>query len=603
MKKRCSLYSFILAAIILTASSAAFAEEISFRATIDRNVLSLGQSGQLGLEFQGSSSIPAPDDLEIDGVQIRYVGPSTRMSIVNGRMSSSVTHMYRIIPLRTGKIHINPITFTYKGNTYTSNELDIEVLDSASGPAPDRQQDQRQVNLGDRVFIKMLPAKAIVYVNEIIPLTVKLYARGVAVRDIQYPTYHREGFSGGEFDRPGQYKENVGGHEYDVVEFQTEVFATKTGELVLGPASIKAALVTKRSRRSSSRDNFFGRDPFDGFFGNYEAHSIELKSEKISMNVLPLPEQGRPDHFRGAIGVFDFSVDVSSSTVKAGDPLSVTMTVSGQGNFDTVTSPSLKEYDGFKVYEPKTRQEENKKVFEQVFIPTTDAVRKIPLFHFTFFSTDKGEYQTIAGRDIPLTVLKPDRKEEITILGASNEGRRPLVKETFGRDIIYIKESPGTFRVRGHYLYNNNIFLLLHLVPFIACIAAFIIHKRKMRLSTDIVYARRLRAPKKAKKTVREAESFLKNSKPEEFYDAVFRTVREYVGDRFHVPSGGMTAESAIGLLGNKGIERDILLRLKNVFAECDMARYAPAGRDSGMMEHTLQELKEIIDFLERHKG
>lgn len=596
--------SLVLALILM--SSAAYAKEINFQASLDRDVIYLGQSAQLQLQFQGSTDIPAPDIPAIDSFQARYAGPSTMMSIVNGRMSSSVTHIYRLVPLKTGKFQIGPFSIQHEGDTYKSNAINVEVIDSApnAGGRTEQQQQKPAANLGDRVFVKMQAGKKSAYINEIIPLTIKLYVNGIGVRDIQYPEYNREGFSGGQFDKPDQHQETVGSSVYDVVEFKTSIFATRDGTYKLGPARIKANLVTQKKRnRHSQFNNFFGRDPFDDFFGGYETYPVELKSEALSLKVLPLPETGRPGDFKGALGNFNFNLEVSPAEVKAGDPVTLKMIISGSGNFDSVTSPSLKQHDGFKSYDPQAKQEGNRKIFEQVLIPMTDNIKEVPTVSFSFFNTDRGEFQTIVRGGVPLRVLKSDRKEEVTILDAPENTARSAVREKFGRDIIYIKETPGSLARKGRHLYNNPLFIFLQIVPVLALIGAWIVYKRKERLSTDVGYARRLSAPRTARKGIREAEDFLAKNRPGEFYDAVFKTIREYVGNRFHVPSGGMTADSAGEVLKDKGLAQDMLIRLINIFRECDMARYAPSETGMDKMQETLRELKELIDYLERHKG
>ena len=82
------IYFFCLITAVLLASTASFAEEIRFDAAVNRNIISLGQSAQLSLQFRDSRSVPAPELPAIDGFKSRYSGPSTRMSIVNGSMSS-----------------------------------------------------------------------------------------------------------------------------------------------------------------------------------------------------------------------------------------------------------------------------------------------------------------------------------------------------------------------------------------------------------------------------------------------------------------------------------------------------------------------------------
>ncbi|RJR17253.1 MAG: protein BatD [Nitrospiraceae bacterium] len=582
-----------------------YAGEVRFQASLDRDGVYLGQSAQLELQFQGSTDIPAPDVPAIDGLQFRYIGPSTMMSIVNGRMSSSVTHMYSLVPLKTGKFQIGPISFQHEGNTYTSNVLTIEVLDSTRDQGGRTEQQKKPaVSLDDRVFVKMHAGKRIAYANEIIPLTIKLYVRGIGVRDIQYPEYNRDGFSGGQFDKPGQYQETVKGIVYDVVEFKTTIFATNDGTYKLGPARIKANIVTRTGRnRHSSFDKFFGRDPFDDFFGQYETHPVELKSEPLSLKVLPLPETGKPSDFKGALGSFKFNLEVSPTEVKAGDPVTLKMIISGSGNFDSVASPALKQHDGFKSYEPQGKQEGDRKIFEQVLIPTTDTINEVPAVSFSFFNTDRGEFQTITKTGIPLKVLKSDRMEEVTILDAKENSGAPAVRERLGRDIIYIKESPGVLKQKGGYLSKDPLFLFLQALPLLAFIGAWIMQRRKERLSTDVGYARRLSAPRKARKGIREAEDFLAKNMSMEFYDAVFRTLRDYIGDRFHVPSGGLTSDSAAEVLKDRGLQQDMLSRLINIFRECDMARYAPSEPGTDKMHGTLKQLKETIDYLERHKA
>ncbi len=583
-----------LATVVCWGTSAA--EEIKFRASLDRNFISLGQSAQLSLQFQGSSGIPAPELPDIKGLQSRYIGPSKRMSIVNGRMSSSVTHIYKLAPVRTGKFEIPPISFQHKGDEYVSNTLKIEVSDSATpGGRSARTERAPSINLSDRVFVTMQTPKSNLYVNETASLNIKLYISGVSIRDVQYPEFSRESFSAGDFEKPRQYQEKRGGAIYDVVEFKTEIFATKAGEFKLGPAKLKANLVTERKRRGTS-------DMFDGFFGGYDAHPIELKSGEIFMKVLSFPGKDRPKDFKGAVGDFKLNLLVAPVEVKVGDPITVKMSIRGKGNMDTVSSPALKQMDGFKVYDPQVKRDGDGKIFEQVLIPLRESVKSIPEISFSFFNADKGRYQTIVKRGVPVKVLRPDKKEIVSILEAPVPGEKPVIKEIFGRDIIYIKDSPGKLGIKKAYLYKNSTFLLLQVLPVVLFVSVWMIKKRKEKLSRDIGYARRLAAPKKARKGIHKAEQYLRKNKTIEFYDSVFKTTREYLGDRFHIPSGGITSDVVDHTLKAVNVNDVILGKLRNIFKECDMARYAPSALTTAGMEDTLKDLKEAIDYLEKNK-
>jgi hypothetical protein len=89
----------------------------------------------------------------------------------------------------------------------------------------------------------------------------------------------------------------------------------------------------------------------------------------------------------------------------------------------------------------------------------------------------------------------------------------------------------------------------------------------------------------------------------QEFYDSAFKTIREYLGNRFHVPSGGITVNVVDDLLKDKNMDAVMLEKLKHIFAACDIARYAPDALATMRMDETLKELKEVIDYIERQKG
>jgi hypothetical protein len=553
------------------------------------------------LKFQGSQDVPSPELPDIPGFQTRYIGPSTVMSIVNGRASSSITHNYSLVPIKNGAFTVGPLSFTYKGDTYTSNSLQISVADSRAGASgKDGGRKQVETELRDRVFITAELEKQEAFLNEIMSLTIKLYISSFNVRDIEYPVFEHAGFSVGDFEQPRQYKEKREDRVFDVVEFKTSLFGTRAGTLRIGPAKLKCNLITNRQgrNRQSVFDGFFGRDSFFG----YESTPIEVTSGEIMIDISGFPEKDRPKDFRGAVGQFDLNVTASPEEVSTGDPVTLKMTVIGHGNFDTVINPVLESHEAFKVYEPQVTQEDQKKVFEQVVIPKEASLKKAPDVLFSFFDPYVKKYRTIRKSGPSLTVNEPKEREQIRILEASQATEKPLIKEDIGRDIIYIKDTPGRLRRKGGYLFKNPLFLSLQVLPLLLLLSVWLIQKKRERLSTDIGYARRLKAPRKARKGIEEASRHLKNNNAEAFYGAVFRTLRRYIGDRFHIASGGITIEIVDTDLKNRGLPEEVLTDIKDVFRECDIARYAHSGIGSSDMQTTLNRLKDLIQKLENTK-
>ncbi|MEE8359860.1 MAG: BatD family protein [Candidatus Omnitrophota bacterium] len=591
----------------------AYAADIKFVVTVDDQVVSLGDSTQLNLNFYGTQDVVAPEIPEMDGFEVRYIGPSSSISIVNRQVSLSITHVYTLVPFEEGIFTIGPFTFEYKGREYTSDPVKIEIV---KGPVLSRRRTSRtrertetyetEEDISGRIFVTMQVPRDRVYVNEIIPMTMKLYVNGMGLKDIQYPKVPHDGFSMGKYEQPRQYRErDYNDNIFDIIEFKTTLFGTRPGKFTLGPAELNAMRITRqRQRGMRSIDDFFGDDLFDDFFGRYQAHPIKLSSKTVDVTVLPFPKEGKPDDFNGTIGDFNFELKAEPRDIRVGDPITLTMKISGNGNFNTVTAPILESQKGFKVYRPTAiEQTRDEKIFEQVIIPKTDEVTQIPKASFSFFNPQREIYQIIAKGLITIRVARPENEEELKIMEFGKGRPRTFVHEKIGRDIIYIKESPGKFKRVGSFLYKKPGYLLLHIIPLLILASLFTIHSRSERMRTDERYARHASAPRKARAGLKEASGFMKQKKSGEFYSAVFKTMQEYLGDRYLLVAGGITANIVDELLKDKGIKKDILDKLERLFADCDMARYAASQFGAKEMEEAFRCLREIIEYMERHRG
>ncbi|MDD5129039.1 MAG: BatD family protein [Candidatus Omnitrophica bacterium] len=589
----------VLSTLNLTALC--FAKELNFEASVDRNKLSLGDSLQLSLSFNNAQDMPAPELSSVEGFQTRYLGPSTMMSIVNGKVSSSITHNYLLLPLKLGVFKIGPFKFEHNGDKYTSNQLNIEVLRAqAQIPAQSgsREEPMQVKDLNDRLFVITQTKKDKAYLNETVPITIKLYINKLGIRDIQYPEFNHEGFLLGAFDKPNQYQEVRNGVSFDVIEFNTSIFGLRPGEFKLGPAHIKCNLIIRKQAKR-------GPDIFDDFFGRFETYPLDLKSGDIPFTVLPLPQENKPVDFSGALGSFSFEAAAAPVEVRLGDPITLKMVISGEGNFNTVGAPKLKSETGFKVYEPQVKQEANTKSFEQIIMPMSLEIKEIPVLSFNFFDTGSGEYKTVNQGPFPVKILKPEKEEETRII--ENKQFIPpasvIKEEKLGKDIIYIKDNPGRIRKKGAYLYNNKIFLGCQILPLFLYLLTVLVYTKRQRLKTDIKYARGLLAPRKARAGIRQARKYLDKAEARKFCDILFLTMQEYLGDKFHLSSKGITSSVIDEHLRKEGVAEEVLDKLKVIFKECDMVRYSSSQSSRENMQDSLRKLEEVIDYLQRRRG
>ncbi|MFH0764685.1 MAG: BatD family protein [Candidatus Omnitrophota bacterium] len=609
MTKNFKIIAFICL-ILCSAVNIAFAADIKFEVSLDKDKIAIGEAAQLGLSFQGTQSMPAPDIGNIDGLEIRYVGPSTMMTVINGQVSSSVTHMYTVLPLKIGKFQLGPFSFKYKGNNYTSGMVFLDV--SAERVARQEAAPEailEKMNLEDRLFVTLEVGRQTAFVNELIPVKVKFYVYRLNVSDIQLPVFSQEGFSRVEFKEPKQYRENLNGTIYEVLEFATNIFGTRPGDYKIGPAKIKCNLAVKRRAARSAMDDMFGEDRsardsfFDDFLARYEKHPLELKSQEAALIISPLPKEGMPADFKGAVGDYQFIYKASPVKVKTGDPITVRMLINGTGNFNTVLQPKIDSLEGFKVYEPEVKTEGNSKEFTQVLIPESTACTQIPGATFVYFDPNKKQYITIAQGPVPIQVEK-GKEESSRVIGpaAAPEKVEERQREELGRDIVYIKESPGRWMAKGHDIYKGKTFLPVVAIPLVLLFSAYLIQNRIRKIKTDTVYASRLNALKAAKSGMKKLKKEQNCEDPKIFYEALFKTLQEYLGNRLYMPTAGITFDEVKRALMAKEADMDIIRKVKNLFDACDEARFAFLKAERLKMRDDMKELEDIIRYLERKR-
>lgn len=598
----------ICLALLAVLAAGAYAADIKFEVSLDKEKAAIGETAQMGLSFHGTQSMPAPDIGNIDGLEIRYIGPSTMMTVINGQMSSSVTHMYSILPLKIGKFQLGPFSFKYKNNTYTSTMATLDVVaERPISKEPTQESTALKMNLEDRLFIVLDVGRKTAYVNELIPIKVKFYVNRLNVSDIQLPTFIQEGFSKIEFREPKQFKEESGGILYDVLEFSTNIFGTRPGDYRIGPAKIKCNIVVKkRPSKTSSTDQFFDEDRsardsfFDEFLTRVERHPLELSSQDIQITILPLPEEGRPKNFMGAVGDYQFIYSTSPTKVKAGDPITVRMAINGSGNFNTVLIPMMENPDGFKVYEPEIKTSANSKEFTQVLIPESDQIIQIPKADFSYFDTNKKVYRTITQGPIAIQVEKGKDESPSRVIGPVVQDKDPEERSELARDIVYIKESPGRWVPRGHDIYRGKVVPIASALPLIFLISFYFVRRQINRVRTDTVYASRLNAVRSIRVGMRKLKHDLGRGDQKVFYETLFKILQDYLGNRLHIPPAGVTFDAIYEALEDKDIEPDVVQKIRSLFGACDESRFGFSSPEGMKMRGDVRQFEEVVKYLER---
>ena len=331
---------FFIAGLVLGFNSA-IAQDGTFTASAERSQIATGEQFQVAFTFDGSDynsvrNFKAPDFGQF--VVISGPNQSTNMQWVNGKMSATIGYTYILYARQSGKITIGPAAIDYKGTTLKSNPIQIEV----SPGKPKQQQspsNQSAAEPGDNLIIKTFSDKQRVRQGEQLIVTFKLYTRvSVTGYDLaKAPTF--DGFWSEDFEmpkQPTQTTETLNGKQYrTIVIKKTALFATQAGNLKIAPLEARCAVQVQSKRRSNDPFDQFFNDPF---FQQVQTVNMDVKSNPLTILVDPIPANA-PSGFSGAIGRFAFNAIVDTRTVKAGDPITLRVSVLGSGNIKLVTVP------------------------------------------------------------------------------------------------------------------------------------------------------------------------------------------------------------------------------------------------------------------------
>jgi hypothetical protein len=204
----------------------------------------------------------------------------------------------------------------------------------------------------------------------------------------------------------------------------------------------------------------------------------------------------------------------------------------------------------------------------------------------------------------PLEVDKGKAEAPPQVIGPTPGVMAPAsAKETdLGRDIVYIKESPGIWFKKGKAYYKSKAFFAIIIAPLILLSSLYVIQRRRSRFKSDAVYAGRIMAFKASRKGIKELNAQLKTADPKSFYQVLFDTLQKYLGYRLNIPPAGVTAGTAVEGLERRDIDPAIISKVRKLFEACDMARFAFLEVDDAKMRDDRRELEDILTYFERKR-
>ncbi len=477
--------------------------------------------------------------------------------------------------------------------------LIVSVIISIIFPLSVRAEGKRaDFDISGRIFLVLDIPKSEIYVNEKVPVKLKLYSDWLDVEDLSLSDPVNKGLIAGKFIKGDPVIIEKEGISYALIEFDKSFFALKPGEFTFGAVKARCNVARRRGKAGKKGIDLLNdnEDFYNRFLGRRKQREIELSTQPCAIKVLPLPSKARPADFSGAVGAFTFDLKADRSDLDRGNIVRIFSRIKGEGNYNTVRMPDIPEIDGLSLYDSRTERSDTQVVFEQVLKIDPDKLKQIPPIEFTFFDPERRKYITF--KEGPFDV---EGKVRPRIKGSE----KPLPekkKEPSEGWVVLLKNKPGRFYKDTQAFYKSAIFILLLILPIVFLAASLIAHRRIWIMTSDSEYAVFLRASSKAKRSLSIGKALMRQGKAREFYDLVFNMIQEYLGERFSLPVGSITEED-IDAIGSEKDLGGIAEKIKSVFTDCYIARYTFLNISRGDMSGTFDKLTEVIDSLNNVKG
>ena len=594
-----------IAALSLTVAlfCPAYGVELEFTASVDRVRVGQADPVRLTLTIQSRENIshlPAP---QISLSEFHVEGPtiSTRVEMVNTETTFARDLIYTLYARRTGRLEIGPAKLDFRGRQYVTRKLAVEVVAGSIQPVPPGttpSTSSGQGNLGDNLFVRTTIDHRQVFVGQQATLGFDLCYRfqlqNVGFKEI--PTYSgfwvKELFSAKELQPSREHINNL---PFNVAPLKkVALFPTATGIHTIEPLALSCD-IPQRRRRSG-----FFFDDFDGFFGR-SSQSVVLRGEAVEIQVVPLPSRGRPANFKGAVGQFGITAEASPTMVRAGDPVTLTVQVSGHGNIDAINLDDPSAAAGFKVYEPKVETIADVdngvyggvRSFEYILIPEKAGKLQISPVQLAYFDPDAGIYRQSSSRAMGIEVTPGDLDETV-----SNYGLSRKAIQLVGSDIRHIKPDLEELATTPVY-YNSWLFWLLQLGMPATFALLFLYQRHHRRLSGDRAYVRRRNARSTAEQRLKSVADMRGAGKPVEIHAEIHRAITHLVADLLDLTAVGLTQDELVAALETAQVSETTINRVRDLVARCDYARFAPAAasdRDVAQVEASARKVVESLD-------
>lgn len=554
----------------------------------------LGSTSRIDLVVEGQDAEPdAPSVPSVPGLSIRLTGPSRQMysSFSGGIVMKQVTTTYQLIlqPQQEGKYVIPAFAWRTGAKTQSVGPFALEAVKELRG--------------GEFGYLSVQADKQRLYVHE--PLRVRVeFGVDKSLRLMQGRANNGQPYYDVEVQAPW-LSSMVGaepmpdveeqGERAPVVLNQTLQFAAFDAEHARGAKTYqsftfrKSFLPTRPGKFTLDapmlRYDVLLREGRVGLFGERsggQQQNYYVYGKPIEVEVLPIPEQGRPSPYFGAVGRFAVEATADRDRVKVGNSVKVTLAIRGSGNFEFLRVPDLDHFEALGLHKlaQSKAQKDGALLVTYDLTPLSPTVKEIPAIEWNYFDTTPGveKFATVATKPLALVVQPLAEGESLAPL--TDDVKKAVVPGV--NDIFDLPELASAPVVRTVPSVASG--WLGALLPWVLIAVWIGVRSFVRERNRDPLAVR-------ARKAAAECERALASGAEP------LSALAEYLGARLRVPAAAVIGQDLPQRLQAAGFADDLAAQATRAIEQGTAARYGGSGGlDAGMV-------RALVAAMEAHSA
>ena len=523
-------------------------------------------------------SLTPPVPPAVAGLTLQYMNLSVTMQFINGRQIQTTTFRYSASPTREGELTVPAFEVLSSGGQRTRVPgSTLAVVAPQPGEAA-YQPVRAVIDLPKRDFFlgEMILARLLV---------------------MDTP------------DEVPQFVANVGKTSGTVVfhaELRTRreqfTWEGKAGSGLVMPLQITPIVEGESELNCEVSVHAQKLDPI-GRRSGFSAQQT-IMTQPVNLRVLALPRVGRPAGFTGGIGRFTLAQPKLSATeIEAGEPLTLTLVLSGEGNIEGVSAPEFTDNAGWQAYKPTSdfqRSEDGLqpggvKIFTYTLIARREGLRATPPLPMSYFDPVKREFVDITVPPIPI-VVKASTAAPV-VESAPKETVAPTEEALREREPVMtgLEEKPGRWLTSASPALWKPWFLALQAAPPTLLLLLWAWRKRQEFLAAHPEFIIRKRARKAARRAMALARAAARRGNAPEFLRAGVGALCEAAAPLDSVRAGSLTRGEVLHALRD---DERATLAARAIFDHAEAASYTPATPDIPKPATLLPELEHAVATL-----